>query len=151
MSIALRRPARLALPLAVAFVCIVIASAASAQQQICIETDETPPVVFHLNVTFPGNNTVSIVGTEDQGAEHRVVTGGGALVGGQAELSFVATDIAAPPLGGTPTLVGTSTHVILNGPTFTTGTFKAARVRGLAPPTLSEGPAFVVDCASKPL
>jgi hypothetical protein len=131
-----------------------VAGVASAQQLVCIDLDDgnadTPPLLYRLTLTFPGNNTASIVGTAIQGGDQRVVTGGGALIGGQAELSLQATDIATIPLTGVQTLVGTSAHVILNGPSFTSGIFKAAQVRALLPlgqtVTLSEGTATVVGC-----
>ena len=154
MSIVSRRFVRLGLPLAVAFVCAGLAGVASAQQLVCINLDdgvaETPPLLYRLTLTFPGNDTASIVGTTIQGGNQGVVIGGGALIAGQAELSLQATDIAAPPQGGAPTLTGTSTHIILNGPSFTNGAFKAATVRAALPlgqtVTLSEGTATVVGC-----
>lgn len=134
-----------------------IAGVASADL-VCLDLNDgllgSPSLLYRLNVTFPGNNTASAVGTAFQGAATRVVTGGGALVGGQFEVSLQGTDIVAPDAtGSTPVLVTHSTHVLLNGPQFTSGTFEAVHVRifpagqGIAESvSLSDGTAAIIPC-----
>jgi hypothetical protein len=153
MSIVSRRLVAVGLPVLVALVCLGIAGVASAQQLVCLTLDDgnpaTPPLVYRLTLTFPGNSTASIVGTMTEGTEQRVVTGAGALVGSQAQLSLFATGVTPLPLVG-PTLTGTTVHVTLNPPSFATGTFNGAQIRAILPlslgATLFAGTAAVVGC-----
>jgi hypothetical protein len=78
-------------------------------------------------VTQPGHNTASVVGTSSRTSATGVVTGGGALIGGNFELSLRSTDIR-DELFGDRGLATTLTHIHLEGPSFTSGAFEAAFV-----------------------
>jgi hypothetical protein len=146
--------------LALALAVVGIAGVASAQQQTCIElTDalpQTPSFIYRLNVTPAGTNAVSIVGVVFGASGARVLTGGGALISGQAELSLMGTDIVISP---TPeqaaVLVQHATHILLAGPSFTSGTFEHVFTRVFETAqaqtfgqttTLNDGIATVVPC-----
>ena len=151
---------RIGFTLVLALAFVGIAGVASAQQQICVELIDTrvpitPPLLYRLTVTNPGNNTRSVVGTATQGSATRVVTGGGALIGGQFELSLQSTDIRnTGPISGDRALVNSSTHILLDGPTFTSGIFEAVHVRIFEDlfqsfgqtTTLVDGIATVIPC-----
>jgi hypothetical protein len=149
---------RIGFTLVLALAFVGIAGVAAAQQQVCISLDDafagSPPLLYRLTVTEPGNNTRLAVGTAHQGSATRVVTGGGALVGGQFELSLSGTDITTPAtIGGDTALIQHSTHIQLSSPTFTSGTFEAIHVRifesgqGFGQTTsLSDGTATVIAC-----
>jgi len=158
MRHALRRHGRTCLAVVVALAGVALAGVASAQQQVCINTDDqfptSPPFLYRLNVTDTGQNTRSVVGTATQGGAGRVVTGGGALIAGKFEISLRSTDIFVPPPGGgDPALLVHTTHILLNGPAFTSGTFQSAHTRYFESPQglgqingLTGGTATVVAC-----
>jgi hypothetical protein len=140
-----------------ALVFVAIAGVASAQQQVCISVDDqfptSPPLLYRLNLTDSGQNTRSIVGTAAQGGAGRVVTGGGALIAGRFEISLRSTDIFTPPPGGDPALLVHTTHVLLNGPGFSSGPFQSVHIRYFESPqglgqitAQTRGTATVVPC-----
>jgi len=124
---------RITFTLVLALVFVGIAGVASAQQQVCLDLNDgfpgSPTLLYRLTMTQPTGTTATVVGTATQGNATRIVTGGGVLVGGQFELSLRSTDINTPSQGGGPALLVHSTHVEINGPGFTSGTFESAHVR----------------------
>jgi hypothetical protein len=150
---------RLSIVLTLAFAFVGVAGVASAQQT-CIEIidniPETPTFLYRLTVTQPGNNTVTVVGTATAAGRPgaRIVTGGGALIGGQFELSLTGTDIIDAPLPPDERLlVQHTTHIVFTGPSFTSGLFETVQVRtfeavnGFGTRTnLNEGTATIVSC-----
>jgi hypothetical protein len=138
----------------------ITAGTVSAQQLVCIElTDDlpqTPPFIYRLNLTPAGSTTFSLVGFVFGTSGARVLTGGGAVINGQVEISVQGTDIVTSP---TPeqasVLVQHATHILLPGPSFSSGTFEHAFTRIFETAqtqtfgqitTLNDGTATVVNC-----
>jgi hypothetical protein len=162
MRKALRGHARLGFILALTVGFLGFAGAAWAQQTVCIDLDDgllgSPPLLYRLSVqvvsSLPGFQVATVAGTATQGSATRVVTGAGAVIDGGFELSLQGTDIASPQqAGGSPLLVTHSTHVLLNSPSFQSGTFESVHTRifqagqGVTESvSVTDGTATVVAC-----